>query len=82
MNFTTSYTIFKFCLKLKEIYIFKKFKNFNYVNNFIFFCFRFILYLRASSRAETDGLNSLNYKLVKIEEKTLFTRFYVSYSDK
>jgi hypothetical protein len=41
-----------------------------------------MLYLRASSRAETDGLNSLNYKLVRIEEKTLFTRFYVSYSDK
>ena len=27
MNFKTSYLVFKLCLKLKEIYISKKFKN-------------------------------------------------------
>ena len=29
MNFKTSYLVFKLCLKLKEIYISKKFKNMN-----------------------------------------------------
>lgn len=42
---------------------------------------RFILYLQAMSRLESDGLNSLEYKRARIEKNFLFTRIYVSYLD-
>ena len=35
----------------------------------------------AANRMETDGLNSINYKLVKTERRLSFTRFFISYND-
>ncbi|RNA44169.1 beta-1-4-N-acetylgalactosaminyltransferase bre-4-like [Brachionus plicatilis] len=42
---------------------------------------RFLLYISSSSRIRTDGLNSVHYKIIQIEKNTLFTRFYVKYSN-
>jgi beta-1,4-galactosyltransferase 1 len=42
---------------------------------------RFVLYMGASSRLDTDGLNSIKYQLVKLEKTLLYTRIYVSYKD-
>lgn len=42
---------------------------------------RFLLYVNAKSRMDSDGLNSLKYNLVKKEQTYLFTRFFVSYND-
>ena len=46
-----------------------------------FIYFRFIIYMKAQLGMDTDGLSSLNYKLLKIEHNFLFTRFYVEYKD-
>ena len=35
----------------------------------------------ASSRLDSDGLNSIDYSVVKLEKNALFTRIYVSYDD-
>lgn len=43
---------------------------------------RFLLYIGASSRLSTDGLNSVKYKKIKTVKSPLYTRFYISYNDK
>ncbi|CAF1032515.1 unnamed protein product [Brachionus calyciflorus] len=42
---------------------------------------RFVLYMTASSRMETDGLNSMKYRVIKIEKNNLFTRLFVTYKN-
>ena len=42
---------------------------------------RFILYLKSNSRAETDGLNSIDYQVASVEKNSIFTRFYISYKN-
>lgn len=42
---------------------------------------RFILYIKANTRVDSDGLNSINYKRVSIEKNKLFTHVYISYQN-
>lgn len=42
---------------------------------------RFLLYIAASSRMASDGLNSIKYDVAFGEKTYLFTRFFVLYRD-
>lgn len=43
---------------------------------------RFILYIKACiQRQVTDGLNSLEYSIEKLEKSYLYTKIYISYKN-
>lgn len=42
---------------------------------------RFILYIKANARVETDGLNSISYRKTKVLRTKLFTRIFISYKN-
>jgi hypothetical protein len=42
---------------------------------------RFILYIKANTRVDSDGLNSVHYQKVKVVKNTIFTRIFISYKN-
>ena len=42
---------------------------------------RFLLFMTASSRMDVDGLNSISYRIDRVEKTFLFTRYFVFYKD-